>query len=165
LTDCSVLLCEPLQSFKKINLYLNLPRAKRVLSGPEGNRILIDDPSSPVLVYVTRLISLLEVADLEVQKRYTVYNVSDWEIPGGNSKGKAKKIWPFEEITEEEGLMDEMDEMDELISGSSSGKTKKVVEKEKKKEERKSDSQQWERQTDLRLFGGLIGLRLESKKH
>lgn len=153
--DARRFLCEDLQTFRKIELHLLLPKPRMIFVGTGENRTIVEDPESPGQRFITDLISALELAEADTRERYTVILVDGWDIPGRVHKATKTKLWPKEAFwdleaeTEEEG--DTKAEADKDESSVTFTKTKK-----------KQDH--WERETNLRLLGGLFNLRLESKK-
>lgn len=170
LVDAATFLCEPLQSFERIHLYLNLPRPRQILVGPEGARTLGEDPSSPVILFTTSLVSALEAADADVQKRYTVWKVDGWESAGQVKNATKTKLWPvqvlFESLDDEDGM--------EGADGAEAGSSKKIQstgeEEEDDLDRRQAElagkeKKHWDREMNFKLLGGLVNLTLESKKH
>lgn len=158
--DPSVFICPGLENFEKIEILLHLPRPRRILAAEITGQTLINDPNSPGLLFSSALTTLLEATTDEIRSRYTVYEVKGWDVPGGADRIRRVRVWP------QHDMLFEVDE-----SGP------ELVEKEPERTEPKgkdvvrgesstgNQSKQWERQTDLKLFGGLIRLSLESKKH
>ncbi|KAK4688322.1 hypothetical protein P7C73_g1803, partial [Tremellales sp. Uapishka_1] len=171
LVDPNMFFCAPLQDFEKIHLYVHLPPPRSIVIREGEERTIVDDPASPVVVFLAGLVELLQNASAEVQERYTVWNVKGWEMPGSADKAERIRIWP---PVVEKALFDaeDEDEADRFGALSLKGEEDEREEEEKRQQEAASSARaanasnaHWERQTDLRLFGGLIGLRLESKKH
>jgi hypothetical protein len=183
-----LLLCEPLQAFKKVELHLHLPRPERTLHTPFGPRLIVD-PDSPTTTFIARLISAIEAMDEDVQERYTVYNVQGWELTNGMQEKTV--LWPPPSVAmNASGVTGATREMEDELkriqygtetdtehpaagsSGSGENKEKAVVLGNGRSStvatseaKRSSDKSQWERQTNLKLLGGFIGLSLESKKY
>jgi len=148
LVDHQMFLCEPLQSFRRIHLYLNLPRPRNIMVGPPDHRAVEEDPSSPVVVFVTSLLSAMEAADSEVQDRYTIWKVDGWDSPGQVKNATKTRIWPAQVL-----FSLDFDENDVAPQEEA----QPVVER--------NESKHWERETNYKLFGGLLNLSLESKRH
>jgi hypothetical protein len=148
--NASVLLCPPLQEFKRINIYLNLRRPTRRLAGTADERHIIDEPDAAGQRLITQLIDSLDLADEETQARYCVWKVDGWDLAGQAHAAPRTRLWPvlddeLETVTSSEIKSDQA--LAKLDSSSTGARP-----------------QGWERQTNLRLLGGLINLRLESKK-
>ena len=144
LVDHQMFLCEPLQSFKKIHLHLLLPRPRNIITGPPDRRTVEEDPNSPIVLFIVRLISAMEAAEPEVQDRYTIWKVDGWDSPGQVKNATKTRIWPAD-------VLFSTDE-DEVIAPE-------------EPVEVRTDGKHWERETNFKLFGGLLNLSLESKKH
>jgi len=171
LVDASTFLCEPLQSFNRIHLYLNLPRPRQVLIGPEGARTLGEDPSSPVTLFITSLVSALEAAGTDVQKRYTVWKVDGWESAGQVKNATKTRLWPVQVLFESLDNEEDPEGTAEAVAGSSE-KSKRAGDEEeedeldrRQAEAKDQEKKHWEREMNFKLLGGLINLSLESKKH
>lgn len=166
-----VLLCEALRKFKRVELQLLLPRARMTLLGTGSERTLGEDPESPRRRFIDGMLAALEGASEETQEAYEVHVVANWDIPGRAHLAEMTRIWPVE--SEASVLFDEAEEDGQKAgAGAGAGAAK---EDEKKGFARvssgagasgsKDKSEHWERETNLRLLGGLFNLRLESKKH
>lgn len=158
----TMFLCDPLQQFKKVHLLLYLPRPRLDLAG-----IGLGTPNAPredapaIATFLASLLSALEAQEKEVQKRYTVTRVDNWDIPGMAEKATRTKLWPAEV------LFDEDDEED-IFAVEEKGKDKEVITQRQSVPVQPAppgERKHWERETNLRLLGGLVNLRLESKKH
>lgn len=180
LVDAQMFLSEPLLLFKRVDLYLFLPRPRMILVGPANDRAFVEDPESPRKRFVSKLISELEKASEETQEGYKVWIAENWDVPGRAHKMNSTLIWPVpstvlfdEEDGEGEGgnLITENGEKSEKRKQSESGETKSGWTRSSKEAGSSSSAAQggqkkhWERETNLRLLGGLVNLRLESKKH
>lgn len=146
----SIFLCAPLQEFKRIDLYLNLRRPTRRLAGEGDSRHIVDEPDAAGQRLITQLIDGLELSDQETQTRYRIWRVDDWDLAGSAHDALRTRLWPV---------------LDDQLEEASSGNAKSdqtVANPESSKATAKP--QRWERETNLRLLGGLINLRLESKK-
>lgn len=148
LVDHQMFLCEPLQSFKKIHLYLNLPRPRSIMIGPPNHRSMEEDPQSPLVLFVTSLISAMEAAEPEVQDRYTIWKVDGWDTPGQVKNATKTRIWPAQVLFS----------LDFDDDGAAPEQIEEPVAE-------RSETKHWERETNFKLFGGLLNLSLESKKH
>lgn len=154
--DSSLFLSEALQPFRNIELHLLLPRPRMIFVGSGENRTIVEDPESPGQRFITGIISALELADEETRKRYTIVLLDEWDIPGRAYKATKTKLWPKEPLwdleaeTEDDEKQGRTPSADNERSVVASGSGKK--------------QQHWERETNLRLLGGLFNLRLESKK-
>lgn len=153
--DSNMFLSDPLQAFPRIELYLLLPRPRMMMVGSGDNRTIAEDPESPAKRFVTELIDTLEISSEEMQERYTVWLMDGWDIPGRAHKATKTKLWPKEafwdmeaEIADEEKPAQPEDKRGETIVPTKA----------------KGKQAYWERETNLRLLGGLFNLRLESKK-
>lgn len=169
-----VLLCEPLQSFRKIELHLHLPRPHRALAVTPYGVPIMEDSDSPTLLFVDRLIKALDHAKDEVRERYTVYRVIGWENPSGLKD--TTRLWP---PLDEESVLDQqlllegaVGKEGALVLASSSMKTEgkapasDTASNGAAGEPRRSNEKpSWERQTNLKVLGGFIGLSLESKRY
>lgn len=160
--NASLFLCEPLQAFKRINIYLNLPRPRRRIAGTGNDRHIVDEPDPAGERLVTNLIAALEIADEETQARYRIVKVDDWDVAGQVHSAPRTRLWPLHDLNDElrsrqEGTSSQLtvDPKDSLATVEPTGAGPSVT---------KTKSQRWERETNLRLLGGLINLRLESKK-
>jgi hypothetical protein len=168
-----VLLCEPLQKFKRVELQLLLPRPRMTLLGTGVERTLGEDPESPRRRFIDGVIAALEDASEETQEAYEVYVVANWDIPGRAHLAEPTRIWPVESAVNV--LFDEAEEAAEVNEKEAARVVGTAREDEKKGFARvgggasgsasKDRSEHWERETNLRLLGGLFNLRLESKKH
>jgi hypothetical protein len=150
----SVFLCPPLQSFKRIELILNLPRPRRRIVGTGAESHLEDDPDTPGNRLVTQLVDAMEMEDDETQARYQIWKVDDWDVPGQAHNAPRTRLWPKANEIENEKAppladSDKINDSAVTVTEASASNTR---------------SQRWERETNLRLLGGLINLRLESKK-
>lgn len=129
------------------------------MTGPEGHRTLSEDPESLVTVFITNLLAAMERADQEVQERYRIYKFEGWDTAGQVKQATRTRIWPTDVLFHED--FDVEHEQEE--------KKVEVVEEEEEDQSRAvtpmEEKKYWERETDLKLFGGLINLKLESKKH
>jgi hypothetical protein len=174
----SVLICDPLQAFKKVVIYLYLPRTRIEVPGPFGASAYIPGKDQPaVSEFLASLISALEVESQEVQERYEVWRVEGWQIPGAAQMATKERLWPEvlveAEVTEVSGLAigDEAasavaESAAAVIPAGPSGWSKagsKATTSGKQPVTKERDH--WDRETNLRLLGGLVNLRLESKKH
>lgn len=174
----STLLCEPLQSFKKVIIYLYLPRSKVEVPGPFGSSQYIPQKDQPVVSeFIASLVSALEVEDEDMRERYEVWRVEAWDIPGLAHLATKARLWP--EVTEEEEAQAKSlikakerqtsitEKMGAMISGekSEAGSSKDGEKAGGPKQEVVKERKNWDRETNLRLLGGLVNLRLESKKH
>lgn len=152
--NASVFLCPPLQSFKRIELLLNLPRPRRRIVGTGTESHLEDDPDTPGHRLVSQLVDAMEMADDETQARYRIWKVDDWDIPGQAHVASRTRLWPKSNDLEDE----------KLLAHDNTEKTNVSSVTVAEASTTSSRSQRWERETNLRLLGGLINLRLESKK-
>lgn len=154
LVEPDLFLSLPLQSFSKIRLILNLPRPRKTFVGTGSDRTLIDDPQSPGLLFLSTLMDRMELADEEVQDRYEIWSVENWDIPGQAHNADKTQVWPkkvlWDAEYEEEAEVETRAEVKRSPSSTESTKTGRPA--------------HWDRQTNLRLLGGLINLRLESHK-
>ena len=156
--NASLFLCEPLQAFKRINIYLNLPRPRRRIAGTGNDRHIVDEPDPAGERLVTNLVAAMEIADEDVQARYRIFKVDDWDVAGQVHSAPRTRLWPLHDFDEESEAASQLaitDAKDTLTPGEPTGAGPSVT---------KTKSERWERQTNLRLLGGLINLRLESKK-
>lgn len=157
--NASLFLCEPLQAFKRINIYLNLPRPRRRIAGTGNDRHIVDEPDPAGERLVTNLVAAMEIADEDVQARYRIFKVDDWDVAGQVHSAPRTRLWPLHDLEDESKAPSSqlaiMDTKDTLTTGEPTGAGPSVT---------KTKSESWERQTNLRLLGGLINLRLESKK-
>lgn len=155
LVDARIFLCEALQAFRKIELNLLLPRPRMMMVGSGVDRTVVEDPESPGQRFVTDLLNALELADEDVQERYTVVRLDEWDIPGRAHKATRTKLWP------KEALWDlDLETLDEDPSNGPIEASESSIQPAKSKKK----PEHWERETNLRLLGGLFNLRLESKK-
>ncbi|KAL7412484.1 hypothetical protein BDY24DRAFT_107164 [Mrakia frigida] len=148
LIDPRVFISDALRSFPRIIIYL--PRFTTSLRIP----YLGDwSPNSPPTSFSQRVVDLVASDNEFCDGRISVWLVGDGLDTGGDERAEeeerrlsrgGRRIWPVVE----EGLEERMGGLTMLEKGKGKGK-----------------SEVWERQTDLRLFGGLIGVRMESKKH
>lgn len=157
LTDHQVFLCEPLQEFKQIHLYLNLPRPRMIMTGPVGSQTIGEDPQSPVTVFIAALLAALEASSSEIQDRYTVWKVEGWDAAGQVDSATRTRIWPVASLFEFD--------FDEDENPDRGRKARAIEEEEPVVQVPSSSKEHWERETNLKLFGGLLSLSLESKKH
>ena len=157
--NASLFLCEPLQAFKRIDIYLNLPRPRRRIAGTGNDRHIVDEPDPAGERLVTNLVAAMEIADEDVQARYRIFKVDDWDVAGQVHSAPRTRLWPLHDLEDESKAPSSqlaiMDTKDTLTTGEPTGAGPSVT---------KTKSESWERQTNLRLLGGLINLRLESKK-
>jgi len=158
----SLLLSEPLQSFEKVIITLQLPRPSRSLVTPLGIHFE-DDPASPTRGFLSRLKTALENADEDMQARYTVYNIEGWEATN-NIKEKTR-IWPIMEAYVEPEVIVMEEGPTATEKGQETGRSTVSPQAGPSEPKRNNQKSQWERQTNLKLLGGLIGLSLESKKY
>jgi hypothetical protein len=156
LPNPSIFLCEPLQAFKRIDLHLNLLRSRKIFVGTGPDRHLIDDPDPPGDRLVTQLVDALELSDEETQNRYRVWRIEDWNIPGQVHNATRTQIWPkrlLEIESEVKQIASPIEQNDGVSSNAVAGSSTTAAVTER-----------WDRETNLRLLGGLINLRLERKK-
>jgi hypothetical protein len=154
--NASVFLCPPLQAFKRINIYLNLPRPRRRIAGEGNDRRIVDEDDPAGQRLVTQLIEAMELADDETQARYRIWKVENWDVAGQVHSAPRTRLWP---VHDEELRSDHNESYSaEAVIISKEVPSTAVAGPSVPKSER------WERETNLRLLGGLINLRLESKK-
>ncbi|KAI9639876.1 uncharacterized protein MKK02DRAFT_40205 [Dioszegia hungarica] len=173
LVTSNILLCEPLQDFRKIIIHLHLPSQRYEIPGPFGQRTFVPQKDPQVISeFLASLISALEVEEEEVKERYEVWRVEGWDIPGAAHQATKRRLWP--EIVEVEDEKREMEEVvKEMAEASGSGASgggflDKMMGKQaggSAAPPKEKERQHWDRETNLRLLGGLVNLRLESKKH
>ena len=154
-----VLLCPELQSFQRVNLYLHLPRPNLVMVGPPDAQTLGEDPASPITRFTTSLLAALEASNAETQKRYTVWKLEGWETAGQVANATRTRIWPTAV------LFDHEFDYDSNAPTPDKEAPPPPPEPEQKVVKRSNEAKHWERETNLRLFGGLFNLSLESKRH
>jgi hypothetical protein len=160
LVSPEVLLCPELQSFKKVNLYLHLPRPYLIMVGPPDAQTLGEDPEAPITRFTTSLLNALEAASEDVQKRYTVWRVTGWETAGQVANATRTRIWPTAVLFDTEFDFDS-----NAPTPDKEAPPPPKIEPDAKVTKRSNDANHWERETNLRLFGGLFNLSLESKRH
>lgn len=156
MVDSTMFLSTPLQAFPKVRLVLNLPRARKTFVGTGAERTLVDDPQSPTVRFLSSLLEAVEVADRDIQERYEIWNVENWDIPGQAHNAERTRLWP-------KSVLWDMDSEDDL----NSEKLEELASPEVSRNAGPSGAGRpahWDRQTNLRLLGGLINLRLESHK-
>lgn len=154
--NASIFLCPPLQSFKRININLNLPRPRRRIAGSGSDRHIVDEPDAAGERLVTNLVAALEIADDETQARYRIWKVDDWDVAGQVHSAPRTRIWPI--LDEEAGDPHDDPSPTAVVTKSDCAVSTAIAGPSVVKSDR------WERETNLRLLGGLINLRLESKK-
>lgn len=155
----SLFLCDHLQSFKRIHLHLWLPRPRMIMTGPDGHRSLTEDPESPVTVFITNFLAEMEHASVEVQERYKVYKFEGWDTAGQVNQATKTRIWPKDVLFNEDLDAEDAEGAHKVAS------VDEEDEDEARQVEEAEERKYWERETDLKLFGGLVNLKLESKKH
>lgn len=174
LVAANILLCEPLQSFKRVSIFLYLPKSRVAVPGPFGSTSYIPQKDQPAISeFIASLISALEVESEEVQERYEVWRMDGWEIPGAAQLAAKTRLWPEDSEVEATGgglALGGIEKGDGTLApagsqsgapgGSQGGKGSGILKREAPKER-----QHWDRETNLKLLGGLVNLRLESKKH
>ena len=160
LIEPEVLFCKDLQSFRHINLFLHLPRPPLAMVGPPGGQTLEDDPAHPITRFTASLLALLEGSSAEVQARYTVWKVEGWETAGQVESATRTKIWPTAILFDHEFEFDS-----NAPTPTEEKALPKQVEPAAVVKKNTTQGEHWERETNLRLFGGLFNLSLESKRH
>lgn len=150
--DGQMFLCDPLQSFRRIEIHVLMPHPRMIFVGAGDSRTLVEDPESPGKRFTTAMVEALEMASEEIQSRYTIWMVDEWDVPGRAHKAVKTKLWPKEALwdLDTQGTRDlEHDDPPTVAPVIKKGKEKQT---------------HWERETNLKLLGGLFSLRLESKK-
>lgn len=166
LSDPASFVCTALDAFKHVHLHLPA-RANSVFHHPYIGRI--DERVS----FADRIIDLI-LADKERQERYTVW-IEDFR-GGFNLDLTRREEILYQPAEKDKVLFDvgfDMDEEEPVAGRSSVEQSRTTVtvangpETSVKKPvgKGKDAEKSWERETNLKLLGGLISLRLESKKH
>jgi hypothetical protein len=156
--DSSVFLCDALKSFRKVNIYLCFPRPRMVLIGP--NRELAEDPESPLTAFLASIVSAIESEPSEVQRKYSVWKVQGWETEGQVQNATKTRLWPKAVLFDHDFDFD-----DEEERGDTNTEPVVVADEPDVAPVRAVDDDNWERETNLKLFGGFLSLSLESKRH
>lgn len=164
--EASVFLCPALAEFDNVEIHLLLPRPRMTFIGTGDSRRLVEDPESPGKRFVQALEDGLELAPAETQAKYTVWTVDEWDIPGRAHKAVKSKLWPKEALWDMDAEFNfDADTADDKVTSSSLETKTESAKSYAKTEKGKGRPAHWERETNLRLLGGLFNLRLESKKH
>ena len=132
-----VFLCESLEAFERIDIHLHLPRARLTPNG--------EDPMSTFVTLMNSLISALESSSEQVQRRYKVWKVEGWETAGQVASATRTRLWPAAVLFD----LDATEPIEEIES----------------EPVRTTSDDNWERETNYKLLGGMISLNLESKRH
>ena len=155
LVDPRIFISDALRSFPRIIIYL--PRFTTFARLPYLGE-WTDPHNTPPTSFSQRVVDLVASDEDFCDGKISVWLVGDGLDTGGDERAEeeerrlsrgGKRIWPV--VVEEDGeggLVEKMGGLEVGEKGKGKGK-----------------SELWERQTDLRLFGGLIGVRMESKKH
>lgn len=168
LLDPSILLDPLLDVFPTIDLHLPS------LTGPGRPPILPHRPftnqPSPHTSFADHLVSLISL-DPSLRKRYAVYLEHAAPPMGGFGPGWMKPeervVWEREVDAVWPGNAVVLNSGEGVVDGGSSSGGKRDVGKtvEGRNDAGDAGEDHWERETNLKLLGGLISLRLESKKH
>jgi hypothetical protein len=138
-------LSQPLQAFRKVHIHLHLPRPRMIIVDGEA----VQDVNSPSTLFIDRLVSALTLAPIDVQDRYAIWTLDGWDAPGQVENATRTQLWPIDAGTEPA-------QPDDLAADQA---------REPLEEGKGRQNDHWERETNLKLFGGLLNLSLESKKY
>lgn len=168
LPDPSILLDPSLNVFPTIDLHIPS------LTGPGRPPMLPHRPftnqPSPHTSFADHLVSLISL-DPSMRRRYAVYLEHAAPPMGGFGPGWMKPeervVWEREVDAAWPGSAVGPDSGEGVVDAGSSRGEKRDVGKavEERGDAGGAGEDHWERETNLKLLGGLISLRLESKKH
>ncbi len=155
--DPTVFFSPPLEGFK--NIVLHLPRcASASHRHPYSNRT--DVTSS----FAQRIVDTI-MPDEANQERYTVWIEEEMVGFDVNGRQTEELLWQAANRAQEEATAEIAETMSKLITtGNDDPAQGEEGPSNQDKKGKKSDNS-WERETNLSLFGGLLSLRMESKKH